>query len=63
MEWRYKMDDEDELHPQSRLDEDNYYYDADYAPRQPRVRRRIAGEWDELSLMDSLVWKSIGIDD
>jgi hypothetical protein len=57
------MDNEDELHPQCRLDEDNYYYDADYAPRRPRVRRRVAGEWDELSLMDSLLWKSIGIDD
>jgi len=57
------MDDDEELHPQCWHDEDNYCYDADYAPRRPRVRRRIAGEWDELSLMDSLVWKSIGIDD
>ncbi len=57
------MDDEDELHPQCRLDEDNYRYDADYAPMRPRVRRRVPGEWDEHSLLETLMWKSIGIDD
>ena len=63
MEWRYRMDDE-QLHDCDEVDEQLYdYYDADYAPKAPKVRRRVRGEWDDLTLMESLLWKSIGIDD
>jgi hypothetical protein len=57
------MNDDEELHPQCWHDEDNYCYDADYAPRQPRVRRRVTGEWDEHSMLETIMWKHLGIDD
>ena len=55
---------DEQLHDYYEVNEELYdYYDADYAPRAPKVRRRVSGEWDDLTLMESLLWKSIGIDD
>jgi hypothetical protein len=39
-------------------DEDDVFFNT-----LGRTRRRVPGEWDEPSLMESLIWKSIGIDD
>jgi hypothetical protein len=51
------MDDDEELHPQCWHDEDNYCYNADYAPRQPRVRRRVVDEWDSHTTTEALMWR------
>lgn len=51
------MDDDEVLHPQCWHDEDNHFYDADYAPRRPFVRRRVPDEWSEPTFSEVAMWR------
>ena len=39
-------------------EEDDVFFDT-----LGRTRRRVPGEWDEHSLLETIMWKHVGIDD